>query len=97
MSQFETIYGVSSALTGIITCIQYSLLKMPPTYGDICALIVAVATFIPPSIIFIMSTKTLRKIPPDVEADGKNSIDSGQLDQITPNFDKQPDCFLVEL
>lgn len=75
LAQFGTVHGISSTISGVFACLQYALLKLHPTYADICALIVAVATFIPPSIIFIMSSKTLRKFPPNTEEVSKHSSD----------------------
>ena len=80
MAQFGTMYGVGSAIAGVISCLQYALLKLYPTYADICALLVVVIAFIPPSIIFIMSSKTLKKIPPDPDDFAKDLSDSSQID-----------------
>ena len=67
VSQFGTICGVESAVSGVVSCLQYAILKLPPTYADICLLIIALLTFIPPSIVIIMSSRSLKRISPDIE------------------------------
>ena len=81
VAQFGTVFGVESALTGVITCLQYALLKLQPTYSNICALVIALLIFIPPTIIFIMSSKSLKRISRETVENAKPSSEISQLDE----------------
>ena len=86
VAQFGTIYGLESVFAGIISCLQYAFFKLQPDHSNICALIFAVFIFISPSIIFIMSSKSLKNIPPENVEISKRSSDSSQVDEMSNIF-----------
>ncbi|VDO02261.1 unnamed protein product [Rodentolepis nana] len=66
LSQYGTILGAASTLSGIFALIQYGLILPKPKIANSIALILAFLLFIPPTIIYIMSSKALKKLPSDV-------------------------------
>ena len=83
---FGTVYGVLATIAGVFSCLQYAILKLPPTNADICALVVAALTFIPPFVILTMALKARRKIRSDVEDNEKHPIDSNLSDEFNNTF-----------
>lgn len=67
VAQFGTIFGLCTTIAGVFSCAQFALLLLSPTQADICALVLTILLFIPPSIVFIMSSITLKRIPRDEE------------------------------
>ncbi|VDO03682.1 unnamed protein product [Rodentolepis nana] len=61
--QFGTIFGTTLTIGGIFSMIQYGLIQLNPKTANSIALILAFLLFIPPTIIYIMSSKALKKLP----------------------------------
>ena len=82
VAHFGTVYGIGTSIVGVFSCLQYALLKLSPTNADICVLVVATLSFIPPSVILTMALKTRRKTLLVSEIDDNISKESGQEEDI---------------
>nr|CDS26848.1 solute carrier family 43 [Hymenolepis microstoma] len=63
ISQFGTIFGTTLTIGGVFSLIQYALILPKPYIANSIALILALLLFIPPSIVFVMSSKALKRLP----------------------------------